>query len=200
MTTIIYTCITGNYDTLKDIKTNNRAICFTDIDLKSDTWQIIKIDFRPKIFRKIKICPHLFLPEHDRNVWIDGNLAIEDIDKLIESRSGFETLMHTKRYCIYQEAVRCIEIGKDKEETIMRQVNKYYNEGYPFSNGLIWSALLIRDNTEENRDFGNLWWNEVRRYSVRDQLSFNYVAWKTGLKYRTFYPGKGLTAVTHTNK
>lgn len=192
MSTIIYTCITGNYDALQEIKTTHRAICFTDADLKSDSWEIKPIKAAPKIFRKVKICPHLFLPKHDRNVWIDGNLVLTDIDRLIKNRSGFETMQHLKRYCIYQEAVRCIETGKDTEETIMKQINKYYNDGYPLSNGLIWSALLIRDNNSENRQFGKLWWNEVKKHSVRDQLSFNYVAWKTGLNYNTIYPDEQL--------
>ena len=41
------------------------------------------------------------------------------------------------------------------------------------------------------------WWNMVLYYSHRDQLSFNYVLWKTGIKIKYFskdfsglYPNK----------
>ena len=26
------------------------------------------------------------------------------------------------------------------------------------------------------------WWDEIKNYSYRDQLSFNYAMWKTGIK------------------
>ena len=32
------------------------------------------------------------------------------------------------------------------------------------------------------------WWEEIKYNSKRDQLSFNYVAWKNGLKYNSI-PG-----------
>ena len=28
----------------------------------------------------------------------------------------------------------------------------------------------------------NKWFNEIEKYSHRDQLSFNYILWKTGIK------------------
>ena len=200
MNTIIYTCIIGGYDTLQEITTKHQAICFTDTDIKSATWEIVKIKLEPKIFRKVKICPHLFLPKHDRNVWIDGNCVFDDIDKIIEPMNGFNILKHWKRNCVYAEAVRCIETGKDKEEIIMKQINKYYHENYPFNNGMVESSVMVRDNTEVNKKFGKLWWSQVRRYSVRDQISFNYVAWKTGLHYKTFYPMHGFKRNPHASK
>lgn len=200
MNTIVYTCITGGYDKLTELKTAHRAICFTDQDIVSNTWEIIKITFEPKIYRKIKICPHLFLPPHDRNVWIDGNLTSSNIDEVINDKIGFWAMTHPSRNCVYQEAIRCIEVGKDTEETLMKQANKYYIEGYPFGNGMITSSFLVRDNNTENKRFGNLWWKEVKNHSVRDQVSFNYVAWKTGLKYKTFAFLQGLQHSNHLNE
>ena len=28
------------------------------------------------------------------------------------------------------------------------------------------------------------WWNQIKNFSKRDQLSFNYVVWKTGIKIK----------------
>jgi hypothetical protein len=36
--------------------------------------------------------------------------------------------------------------------------------------------------------FDEVWWDEISRHSRRDQLSFNYVAWKLGFEYSTL-PG-----------
>lgn len=200
MKTIIYTCIIGNYDNLEEIKTVHRAICFTDSNIRSETWEIIKIKPTKKIFRKVKICPHLYLPEHDRNVWVDGNVVIENIDQFIEDKAGFAIQRHLKRNCIYKEAVTCIDARKDTEKVIMAQVNKYYAEGYPFDNGMVESCIIIRDNTEKNRAFGESWWNEVKRFSVRDQISFNYVAWKTEFVFNTFFPWIGFQRNLHNKK
>ena len=28
----------------------------------------------------------------------------------------------------------------------------------------------------------NLWWNQVNQYTMRDQISFPYIIWKSGMK------------------
>jgi hypothetical protein len=185
MGTIIYTCITNGYDQLNDIKTIHKAICFTDMDIQSDTWEIIKIKDHDKLNRKIKICPHLFLPAHTRNIWIDGNAKTENIDNLIEGKTGFWVMKHPDRTCAYVEGIHCIEQGKDTEEKIMCQLNKYYSEGFPIDFGLVCGGLLIRDNSVKNRKFGTYWWKEVNDHSIRDQISFPYVAWKINFDYDT---------------
>lgn len=176
----------GKYDQLNEIETTNQAICFTDQNFTSKTWEVRKIFFQPKIFRKIKICPHLFLPDHHQNIWIDGNISPVDIDSFIENKSGFWIMDHPHRKCIYQEALRCIESGKDAWDVISQQVDRYRMAGYPSNEGMITSSVLIRDNDQKTRNFSQAWWNEVSQYSVRDQLSFNFVAWKLKLRYQTF--------------
>ena len=32
-----------------------------------------------------------------------------------------------------------------------------------------------------------IWWNEIRNYSYRDQLSLNYVIWKKNLNIKIYY-------------
>lgn len=142
------------------------------------------VDPEPKIFRKVKILPHLFLPEHDKSVWIDGHLVPNDLS--LFDKSGYWLMKHPTRNCIYQEAQECITLRKDNPRTINEQVNRYRMEGYPVNNGLSATGVLIRDNTEGNRVFGEFWWHQVRTGSVRDQLSFNYSAWKTGLQFDQF--------------
>lgn len=181
---ILYTCITGNYDQLHEFETPFRKICFTDHYMVSPSWEIKIVDPEPKVFRKVKIMPHLFLPEHDKSVWIDGHLQPQDLT--LFDRSGFWLMKHPTRTCIYQEAQECITLRKDNPATINEQVNRYRLDGYPESNGLSATGVLIRDNTPENNAFNEFWWHQVRTGSVRDQLSFNYSAWKTGLKFDRF--------------
>ena len=46
--------------------------------------------------------------------------------------------------------------------------------------------MILRRHTDAIRRLNEAWWNEIVRGSRRDQLSFNYVAWKLGLSYATF--------------
>lgn len=181
---ILYTCITAAYDQLHEFETPFRKICFTDKLIFSSSWEIKVIDPEPKIFRKVKILPHLFLPEHDKSAWIDGHLVPNDLS--LFDKSGYWLMKHPTRNCIYQEAQECITLRKDNPRTINEQVNRYRMEGYPVNNGLSATGVLIRDNTEGNRVFGEFWWHQVRTGSVRDQLSFNYSAWKTGFQFDQF--------------
>jgi len=197
MDTIIYTCIINDYDELLPIETKHRAICFTDLQMSSDSWEVVKITPTQKIQKKIKICPQLFLPPHARNVWIDGNLFPFDIDELIKDKNGFWLMSHPNRNCIYQEAVRCLEVKKDTPQNILPQIDKYRHENYPANNGMVTASVLIRDHSDPNIAFSNLWWDEVRQHSSRDQLSFNYAAWKLDLQYNTFPYLDGFVKLRH---
>ena len=74
---VIYTCISGNYDSLKEVvrkEENIDYICFTDQDIKSESWEIRPIPKYLEFFdntkraRCIKILPHIFLDEYDISI------------------------------------------------------------------------------------------------------------------------------------
>ena len=96
--------------------------------------------------------------------------------------------------CIYEEAenlLRLHSIGrhKDDPELIKKQVSGYKKEGYPKHNGLAVTQVLIRKHMEYDViETMERWWNEIKNNSRRDQLSFNYAAWKTGLEF-SYLPG-----------
>ena len=65
-----------------------------------------------------------------------------------------------------------------------KQVSKYLKEGYPQNNGLATNPILLREH--HNPDIIKTmedWWIEIKYGSRRDQLSFNYVAWKNNFKF-----------------
>jgi len=71
----------------------------------------------------------------------------------------------------------------DKPEIIKQQIDKYRKNNYPENNGLVSSKILFRRHNSVIASFNELWWNEIAIHSKRDQLSFNYVAWKSGFNY-----------------
>lgn len=176
--TILYTAIIDNYDRLKEINLTEgwRAICFSNTSIESKTWEVIQVEKKDKIFRDIKIRPHVWLPEHDKSVWIDGNLEITiPLDKFIEGKDGFWLMNHPERNCIYEEAKRCIELEKDNKEIIENQINRYRELDFPKQFGLSATGCLIRNNNDINKILCDCWWSEVRDFSIRDQLSFDFV-------------------------
>ena len=54
---------------------------------------------------------------------------------------------------------------------------------------MIQSNVIIRKhNNEKYINIGNLWWNEVRKKSKRDQLSFNYSIWNKDIEINIMKP------------
>lgn len=188
---VVYTCIYGKYDTLRNPKIVNPNwdyVCFTDQKFVSDIWDIRQIpndclvESEKKIQRKIKILPNRYLKEYDLSIWIDGNLELlVDPEYLVsESNHTFlTTLAHPQRVCLYDELDACDALNKDSHETlnILRQLlNK---ERYPKNNGLAQTNVMIRNHNDDGvSSICEQWWHLVKTYSHRDQTVFNYVLWK----------------------
>jgi hypothetical protein len=64
-------------------------------------------------------------------------------------------------------------------------MKKYHTDGYPRNNGLAAAGISIRSSTEDVKKLCQTWWQEVEHFSFRDQLSFNYAAWKSRVFYDT---------------
>jgi len=157
-----------------------------------------------------KILPHKYLFEYEISVWVDGNVLIRgDLVRLIEKyllsfnlaffnhdeqKKRWKKLFWIKdkgdcRDCIYDEAKHLLKISKDrkyKDDPILikTQVEKYREEKYPEHNGLIAGMVILRKHNEKvvvkvMED----WWQEIKNGSRRDQLSFNYIAWKNKLDF-----------------
>ena len=122
------------------------------------------------------------------------------VDELIEkylNDSNIAFFDHNKnimdpRDCIYDEYNAIINLGKndpnqnykDDPQTMYDQVKRYQDEGYPSHNGLITGMVILRRHNEKDciRVMED-WWTEIKYGSKRDQLSFNYVAWKNKTKF-----------------
>lgn len=193
--TVIYTCITGNYETLVDptvISEDFDYVCFTDnLKLKSNIWEIRQIPEELKHLsnvkqqRCIKICPHKYFKEYNDSIWLDANIdIIEDIKTFIDTQCDEKdkTIFipkHPYRQCIYKESDKCIEIKKDRSDVIKQQMNKYLTEGFPENYGLVQTGIMYRKHNELSCvEVMELWESELFKHSHRDQLSFNYCLWK----------------------
>jgi len=199
----VYTAIAGNYDLLKEQPDSIRLQgmefhAFMDRPQVSRTWNIQAVVNQfdsPRLNAKYhKVLPHLSFPDSEITLWIDGSIEIRANTSILNLAHSFlgdadiAVFRHPHRYCIYQEAIHCIHHRRDDREIIRKQVFRYTQEGYPANNGLAECTILLRRDTEQVREFNKLWWSEIQQGSVRDQISFPYVVWKTGIKVN-YLPG-----------
>ena len=192
----VYTCITGDYDELKDIKYVDKDydyICFTNNKkIKSNFWKIIYIENdgfdNLTLARKTKIIGNEYLKKYDLTIWLDGAIEVlKPISKFLSDCCDLEKydmigFKHQERDCIYDEMNACIILGKETVKNVTKLEKFLLKEKYPKHNGLIESTILVRKNNREVNKLMNKWFEMVLNYSRRDQLSFNYCLYKNKIK------------------
>jgi hypothetical protein len=187
-------------------------VCFTNnTNFKSGVWDIrlvspLYID-GARSAKRYKTLPHRYLKEYDECIWIDADVKItKDPSKLVDislSDCNLAILNHelcgrtvtgdlNVRKCVYEEAKFIQWLGdqnpkkeyKDNMNIIHSQVDRYRKEGYPENNGLARTTVVFRRHNEDDVITNSEnWWSEMKYGSRRDQISFNYVAWKHNLKF-----------------
>ena len=195
---VIYTAMTGQYDKIFQpsvIAKGFDYIMFTN-DLpeqKHGIWQIRNIPYQnsnnTKVARWVKTHPHILLSEYDVSLWHDGNVEVDSpqyfnrINKLISDKILIASMDHIHRHCIYDEAFEIIYLNLDRIGKVLREIAHIKHDGYPINNGLIETNCILRHHNDPKViQFCENWWTMIDRYSLRDQLSCNYVSWKFGLE------------------
>jgi hypothetical protein len=131
---------------------------------------------------------HLF-PEAAATLWIDGSLQIlvnpwELADTFLQS-APLAVFRHAERNCLYQEHLACLKCAKDDPLAMERQISAYRAEEYPENNGLFETGAVLRSQNPVISELNEMWWGQIEKGSLRDQLSINYVVWKMGLPAMT---------------
>ncbi len=187
MKKIVYTAIFGDKDDLKTIEKSNGVDykVFTDNpDLRSDHFDIVvcepKFSDPVRSAKYFKVLSHEVLSEYDYSLWIDASITIRDIDVntlFAQHLKHFDIAVHKHpdRNCIYAEAEKCIALNKDNPAIIRKQTQTYKEANYPVDNGLATCSIIYRRHSSKIAQLNDLWWQEICKFSRRDQLSFNYV-------------------------
>lgn len=193
----VYTALFGPYDKVLEPRYRQVPfILFTDQDMKSDGWQV-KQTKRPHpdaryasrfFFDQSCYC----MPQFEYTIMHGAKTRLTmppaKIVEYLPDNIDIACFAHPHRRTVYEEARACIGWRKDKPEVIKAQMARYRQAGFPKSFGLSACILLVRRNTQQLRDFEDMWWNEVKNGSCRDQLSFDYCRWKTGMEV-AYLPG-----------
>lgn len=193
----VYTCITGDYDTIHEIENKESGVDYllftNNKTLKSNTWNIIYIEDEhldnQRLSRKIKMLGDPIIDEnYDVSLWMDASVVFKtSIKEFIKKyynpkKAPFSSFRHHARNCIYEEATACIKSRKDTKENIEKHIKFLKKEKYPENNGLYEMTVFIKEHNHPLvKETMKLWFEMVCTYSKRDQLSFMYCVWKTGM-------------------
>ncbi|MCO5606083.1 hypothetical protein L7F22_060270 [Adiantum nelumboides] len=113
---------------------------------------------------------------------------------LWRTNSTFAISEHGARDCVYKEGEAIIKKHKATPEEVSIQLAQYRNEGFPEKarfdghKALAEASVIIREHTPLTNLFMCLWFNEVTRFTARDQLSFPYVLKRLDLLRINMFP------------
>lgn len=202
---VIYTAYSKGYDYVKLHKHYNPDydyVVFTDdenfLDSKYNPYDFRALstaeEHAPELaIRYYKTQPHKVFSEYEYAIWVDTSIMFtEDISPLVEDfiNSGKEvgSTPHSARKNIIDEALACIERGKDKSDKILQQLEKYIDSGVS-KNKLYENGFLMFDlKNPDTGTFLDIWWHEIQTQSKRDQLSFGYAVEKAGVDVHRNFP------------
>ena len=200
---VIYTSVFGGYDKVTEQSSDGWDWkCFSE----ENSTPLYEDNNRNA--KKFKVLPHRYLQDYEYSIFIDGNMDVrgnldELVDKYLSDKNvAFFSHNNNKldaRICPFKEAQTIIELGnknmkltpergmlnyKDDPYLIQKQMTKYAMLGFPRNNGLITGMVILRRHNEKDciKTMED-WWKEIKYGSKRDQLSFNYCAWKNRLKF-----------------
>ncbi|RKM54340.1 DUF616 domain-containing protein [Butyrivibrio sp. X503] len=193
---VVYTVITGDYDEINEPETGDSGLSYVLLtdrerpDYKGK-WEIRVIDnpdnlSSVRLSRYPKMFPHIFFPEYDYSVYIDGSLIIKkDIRTFIDTYRrdcGMICFAHFCSESIMDEAVLIVERGKADKAALDTQLEVYKKKGYTAKGYIAELTCIVRDHHDEAlKKVMQDWWDEYMSYEhTRDQISFDYVTWKNG--------------------
>eukprot|EP01018_Ginkgo_biloba_P039095 Gb_16673 [translate_table: standard] len=170
-------------------------------------WKVVVVKNLPytdmrRTGKVAKFLTHRLFPSARYSIWLDSKMRLNSDPLLILEyflwRGGFEYAIsnHYDRHCVWEEVMQNKRLNKFNHTIIDEQFAYYQADGLTKFNASDPNKLLpshvpegsfiVRAHTPMSNLFSCLWFNEVDRFTPRDQLSFAY----TFLKLRRMNPEK----------
>lgn len=137
-----------------------------------------------------KLLLHRIFPNVRYSIWIDGKLElVVDPYQVLErflwrTNATFAISRHYRRFDVFVEAEANKAAGKYENASIDHQIQFYQNHDgltrysrakLPITSDVPEGCVIIREHIPITNLFTCLWFNEVDRFTSRDQLSFSTV-------------------------
>ncbi|KAG8364938.1 hypothetical protein BUALT_Bualt18G0050700 [Buddleja alternifolia] len=136
-----------------------------------------------------KLLLHRLFPNTRYSIWIDGKLQlVRDPYQILERflwrhNATYAISKHYTRFDVFEEAEANKAGGKYDNVSIDNQIEFYRKEGLtpyttaklPITSDVPEGCVIVREHIPITNLFSCLWFNEVDRFTSRDQLSFSTV-------------------------
>ena len=177
-----------------------------DPDLKVEPWvMVVEEDVKEMRLnaRHKKTQLHKLHPDDDYRMWIDSFCKINThpqnmVEKYLKD-FDIVTSPHAERNNILEEGNVLLNWKPEQSKGLQEGVTSYLEDGY-IPNVLYETKIIIQRNTPQIRKMQDLWWEEIQKHCIRDQMSFPYVIWKTGLAVNVFPGTHSITPLRKQNK
>uniref|UniRef100_A0A7N0SW30 TOD1/MUCI70 glycosyltransferase-like domain-containing protein n=1 Tax=Kalanchoe fedtschenkoi TaxID=63787 RepID=A0A7N0SW30_KALFE len=165
-----------------------------DINKRIGLWRITLVKNLPytdprRNGKVPKLLLHRLFPNARYSLWIDGKLElVVDPYQVLErflwrKNATFAISRHYKRFDVFVEAEANKAAGKYDNSSIDFQIDFYKKEGLtpytsaklPITSDVPEGCVIIKEHNPISNLFTCLWFNEVDRFTSRDQLSFSTV-------------------------
>ena len=202
MRPIIYTVITGSYDSIKQprvIEAGVEYILFTNNPEIKDAgvWKVVQIPSEQwlgrterenniLLSRKVKMLPHKYLTEGaEWSIYIDADMLIKGPLTLLLENLKEDNLFAACRhsYCgsVREEIEDLVAKGMVDALQIENQWQRYVEWGFEDNLGISENGLLIRRHRDTRViQLMELWWDEYQNGCLRDQVSLMPCIYRTG--------------------
>ena len=200
--TIIYTVITGNYDTIKQplvVEEGVEYVLFTNNPkiIEAGVWKVVQIPSEQwqgrterenniLLSRKVKMLPHKYLPkECELCIYVDADMLIkEPLTKLLKDLHEdtlFAACRHSYCKSVSEEINDLKTKGMVDATQIENQWQRYVEWGFKDDLGISENGLLIRRHNDSRvAQLMELWWEEYQNGCLRDQVSLMPCIYRTG--------------------
>lgn len=199
-TSVIYTCITNNYDDINEIACpyyinhNWDYVCYTDNqdDIKKGkvgVWEIRPLEFstldNTRNNRWHKTHPHILFPDYHSSIYIDANIDILSPWLFNAAENSNEKIFlprHYFRNCIYDEFSTVLIEFLDDIKTVLSLKKIIKKSGMPPNYGLTENNIIFRKHHDPDiKMLMENWWEIIKHHSKRDQLSLSWLLWKQSI-------------------
>ncbi|MFV0535255.1 MAG: glycosyltransferase domain-containing protein [Cumulibacter sp.] len=183
----VYMALIGGYEELLEQPIAKDSsipfICLTDDpSLTSETWDIRVVEpafagDTIRSARRLKILGHPELNGTEQTLWIDNTVLLKEKPERILgewlAEKDIALPLHSYRASVIAEVEAVVDAGRDDADRVYEQMLTYMRF-YPeiMQSQPYWTGMVARRHTEAVREAMTRWWDQVARYSRRDQISF----------------------------
>lgn len=189
---LVVTSITNGKDKLIDpsiVFDNCDYLAFVDKKEKTSVWtQKDVMDYSSidnykhrRNAKPYKILSTILFSEYEYIIWEDGNHQLNKNPQSIIDEYGEGLLYlfkHPDRDCAYDELNACLNWKMDNTKSLQDQLNYYESVRFPKKFGLFEMSTFMVKNNEQIKKLQLSWFEQINRFSSRDQISFPFCLWK----------------------